>query len=396
MAEFFIFKMIKKTKYCSWKTGNLAKGCSLCVEGSKLVLFATGLCPRSCFYCPLSEQKKNRDVVYADEWKIEKDRDIIAEARSIGAKGASLTGGDPFVVLNRSIRYIRLLKKAFGNKFHIHLYTLPELLTLEKLEKFHDAGLDEIRLHPDIFSKKNWDKIDLVKKFKWKTGVEIPVIPGKKKRIIELIGYFADKIDFLNLNELEISDTNANKLLKMGFRCKDEVSYGIKGSEELAFELLKYINKKHPKLNVHYCTATLKDRVQLANRIKRRAKNTAKDYDKITETGMLIRGAIYLPNLKPGFGYRKKLEKILNNKAVKNRLIKKLLVIKNHLKKGFKIKNNLIDVDRQKLRILASVKAVSEMSKAKKGLCFAIVEEYPTWDQTEIDIEFLQNKAKTI
>lgn len=389
-------KMIKKTKYCSWKTGNLAKGCRLCVEGSKLVLFATGLCQRSCFYCPLSDQKKNKDVVYADEWKIEKDRDIIAEARSISAKGASLTGGDPFIVLNRSIKYIKLLKKAFGKKFHIHLYTLPELLTPDKLKKFYDAGLDEIRLHPDIFSSKNWDKIDLVKKFKWQIGVEIPVIPGYKKKIIALIDYFADKISFLNLNELEISDTNANKLLKMGFRCKDEVSYGIKGSEELAFELLKYINKKHPKLNVHYCTATLKDKVQLANRIKRRAKNTAKDYDVINKEGMLIRGAVYLPNLKPGFGYRKRLEKILKNKKIRNNIAKKLEIIKNQLKKDFKIKNNLIDIDGQKLRILASVKTVSEMSKSKKGLRFAIVEEYPTWDQTEIDIEFLQNKAKTI
>ncbi|MBI2129455.1 radical SAM protein [Candidatus Woesearchaeota archaeon] len=382
--------MIQKTSFYSWKTGNLAKGCRLCVDGSKLVLFATGLCPRSCFYCPLSEQKKNKDVVYADEWKIEKDKDIISEAQSIGAKGASLTGGDPFMVLNRSIKYIRLLKKAFGKKFHIHLYTLPELLNYEKLKKFHDAGLDELRLHPDIFNKKNWAKIDIVKKFKWQIGVEIPVIPGQKKKIIELIDYFADKINFLNLNELEISDTNANKLLKMGFRCKDEVSYGIKGSEELAFELLRHINKKHPKLNVHYCTAALKDKVQLANRIKRRAKNTAKDYDIIGKEGMLARGAVYLSNLKPGFSYRKRLGNILKNKKIKNELIKKLNAIKNNLKNGFKIKNSLIAVDRQKLRILTSIKIINKISKTKKGLCFAIVEEYPTWDQTEMSVEFLQ------
>jgi len=43
--------------------------------------------------------------------------------------------------------------------------------------------------------------------------------------------------------------------------------------------------KKYPKLNVHYCTAKLKDAVQLTNRIKLRAENIAKPYDLITETG---------------------------------------------------------------------------------------------------------------
>lgn len=390
--------MIEKTKYYSWKTGNLAKGCELCIEGSKLVLFVTGLCPRNCFYCPLSEQKKNKDVVYANEWKIESDKDIITEARLTDAKGASLTGGDPFIVLNRSIKCIKLLKKVFGKKFHIHLYTLPELLSLEKLKKIHDAGLDEIRLHPDIFNKTEWNKIELIKRLKWQIGVEIPVIPGHKKKLIELIDYFADKIDFLNLNELEVSDTNANKLLKMGFRCKDRISYGIKGSKELAFELLKHVNKKYPKLNAHYCTATLKDKVQLANRIKKRAANVAKDYDAITEAGTLVRGAIYLSNLKPDFGYRKMLEKALNNKKMKNDILEELNEIKNDLKKDFKIKNNMIDVDKQKLRIVTSSEIANKIKnyakdkkllKIRKDIYLAIVEEYPTWDQTEIEIEFL-------
>ena len=47
-------------------------------------------------------------------------------------------------------------------------------------------------------------------------------------------------MDFLNLNELEISDNNANKLLQKGYVCKDNISYAIKGSEKMALKLLKY------------------------------------------------------------------------------------------------------------------------------------------------------------
>ena len=55
---------VEKTKFYSWKIGNLAKGCKQCVKGEKTVLFITGKCSLRCFYCPISDQKKNKDVIY--------------------------------------------------------------------------------------------------------------------------------------------------------------------------------------------------------------------------------------------------------------------------------------------------------------------------------------------
>ena len=68
---------MKKTAYYSWKNGTLPKGCQMCVKGQKLVLFVTGLCPRNCFYCPISEKKHKKDVVYADEWPIKNEKEIL-------------------------------------------------------------------------------------------------------------------------------------------------------------------------------------------------------------------------------------------------------------------------------------------------------------------------------
>lgn len=375
----------KKTHFYSWKTGKLAKGCSLCVTGSKLVLFVTGLCSKKCFYCPISEKKMNKDVIYANEWKLENENDtqsLIKEAELTEARGAGITGGDPFCRLERTARYIRLLKKRFGREFHIHLYAPLELITEGKLRKLHKAGLDEIRVHPDFNDRKHWNKIGLIRRFSWDIGMEIPAIPSYKKKTIGMIDYFKDRIDFLNVNELEISDTNAQQLVERGFRPKDRISYGVKGSQELAIYLLKKYGKK---LDMHYCTTTLKDRVQLASRIRIRAKNIAQPYDIVTEEGMLVRGALYLDELIPGFGYRKKLEKLGKNK--RKRILAKLNMTMKKFKKDYKIKKGYMRVDDSKLRLLTSP-AMAKLIK-ENFLKGAIVTEYPTWDQTEVEVVFV-------
>ena len=267
-----------------------------------------------------------------------------------------------------------------------------------------DAGLDEIRFHPDLDDNKLWQKIELVKKYAWDIGIEIPVIPGKEAQTKKMIDFFANKVKFINLNELEIADNKASKLSEQGFKAKNGLSYAIKGSEELAKKLLTYIKSKYPKLNVHYCTATLKDKVQLANRIKRRAKNIAKPYDKITEDGTLVHGAVYLKGWQPSFGYKEKLSALTERK--RSNQVRILKRIKNRLQKDFAIKKELIGVDQRKLRVLTSVKEIEKIrddinknllssvlkdKKLLKGkdLLLAIVEEYPTYDQIELNVEFL-------
>lgn len=375
---------ISKTHFYSWNKGTLPKGCAMCVRGEKLVLFCTGLCPNKCFYCPISEQKSGKDVIYANEWKIAKEKDILEEARLTKAKGAGITGGDPLVKLDRVVHYIRLLKKKFGKKFHIHLYTPLTLVTEEKLKKLFKAGLDEIRFHPMLDRPNEWPRISLARKFDWDVGVEIPVIPGKKKQTIRLIDFIEDKVDFLNLNELEISDTNVNKLVERGFKTKDDLSYAVKGSQEMAMQLLKYLKKS--RLNVHYCTAQTKDKAQLSRRIKRRALNVAKKFDFVTKDGTLVRGCIYLKDLVPGVGYRRMLEH-----ANRKLILKKLNGIMSVVQKKFRIPQGLIEVDPLKLRIVTSIAVVDELSSGfkKLGLIPAVVEEYPTWDAMEVDVQFL-------
>jgi hypothetical protein len=391
-------KDIEKTSYYSYRLGSLPKGCKLCVRGEKLVLVITGLCGRDCFYCPLSDEKKNKDVVYANEWNVgyakgeleEKHlKVIVEEARLCEAKGAGVTGGDPLLVAERSVEAIKRLKKEFGKNFHVHLYTMPESVTEKKLKLLYDAGLDEIRFHPKVWDDSDWKKLAIARKFDWSIGAEIPAIPGYEKETRKLIDYLAGKVSFLNINELELADTRSNKLLGMGYTAKDELSYGVSGSEQMALDLMNYVKEKGYSLRVHYCTCKLKDAVQMASRIKRRAKNVAYGFDKITSEGMLLRSAIYLKETKPSFSYRK----ILKEMGAEERadLMRKLVAARDRLITEIGFKEEEVKIDDYKLRLIAAPKIVTKNSKLIKriGLYPALVEEYPTRDGLEVDVEFL-------
>lgn len=383
---------ISKTPYYSWKLNELPDGCKQCVRGEKLVMFVTGICPRQCSYCPLSEQKKDRDVIFANERQLSDDKEIqsiITEAKACKSKGAGFTGGDPLARIERTYRYITLLKKTFGKKFHIHLYTTMDLLNEKNLTKLNDASLDELRFHPELTNNKLWEKINLFydeknnRKYEFKLGIEIPVLPKSYSITQKVVDYFAPHIDFINLNELEISDADAFKIKNVHVR--NNTYYGAAGSQEIAMEILRYINRKYPKMNVHYCTCKLKDKVQLGERLKRRANNTARKFDIVTEDGTLLRGAIYLE--KPGCDYKKKLSETKN----KEEIVLKLNFIKKELIKKYSIPSSLIEVDGLKLRIITNIGIVQELAKYLKSqkLIPAIVEQYPTYDQMEVEVDFL-------
>ncbi len=375
-----------ENKFYSYNFGNLPKGCSYCVKGEKLVLFVTGLCPRKCYFCPVSDEKYQKDVIFANEQNVGNFDDVVMEAKAMNAKGAGITGGDPLARLDRAVGYIKKLKEKFGKEFHIHLYTSLNLASENALEKLYLAGLDEIRFHLDLNSKKLWKKLSIARKFRWDIGVEVPLVPTKEKNLREIIDYAHDKIDFINLNELEVADNNHSSLKQFGFHVKNNMSYAVKGSLELGLRLIEYAKAKGYKIPIHVCTAKLKDAVQLSERIKRQGKIVKHDFDIIDDEGLLTRGALYLPELKPGFCYRKKLMKVDKEKYIK-KLNHLIIKIKNKLK--FDDKGLIID--KNKLRILLSKNNIIKNKNMliKMGLVPAIVVEYPTADQFEVEIEFL-------
>jgi hypothetical protein len=268
---------------------NLAKGCVLCYQGAKMVLFITGRCRRACWYCPLSEERKGKDVVFANEHRIESPEQAVSIAERMSALGTGITGGEPLLCIDRVQGYARALKEHFGPEHQIHLYT-AQAPTRKDLEAF--AGLvDEIRLHPP---RESWDHIldmdfiasaKMAKTMGFDIGIEVPALPG-----LELLIPALPYLDFLNINELEWGETNADEMRERGYELADGVHNAVDGARGWAGEILK-----HDK--VHWCTSSFKDSVQLRERLRRIAENTARPFDEVTDDGTVVYGVL---DLHPG------------------------------------------------------------------------------------------------
>ena len=278
------------------RRGALSPACTQCQEGRKLVLFVTGLCRFRCFYCPVSERRNQIDVVYANERRVESDQDVLDEARAIGAGGTGITGGDPLGVIDRTVHYVELLKATFGPSHHIHLYTHEP--NPEKLRRLAGAGLDEFRLHIPPYL---WGPLSntggayravLQDAPSWglRRGVEIPVLPDKEPELRRLlVALDSIGVDFVNLNELEFSETNANQLVDHTYRVDPVNGWGVYGSRAVAERVVRESRLSVP---LHYCSSRFKDGVQLRARLRRRAERTAPSFAVKTRDGTVIFGVV--------------------------------------------------------------------------------------------------------
>jgi pyruvate formate-lyase activating enzyme-like uncharacterized protein len=170
-------------------------------------------------------------------------------------------------------------------------------------------------------------------------------------------------VNWINLNELEFSERNSHILNHKNFKLKNDISAGVKGSEESAFNILKKVALRNYDIGVHYCSASFKDGIQLSNRIKRRAKNIVRSHEIISDEGTIIKGVIYTKR---------------NN----------LYNLYNSIKKEFKIMDTHIYLDEEKERIEIGVwilEEIAELLMKRKIKCY-MIEEYPTADRLEVEL----------
>lgn len=318
-----------KTKHNSFCINKITKGCRHCVKGKKLVLFIGGKCSRNCWYCSLSEGRKNTKQVWANERPVNSIDDIIKEVQQSNADSAGITGGDPLINLDKTIKFAKALKQKFGKKFHIHIYLPLNLVTKEKLSKLK-LWIDEVRFHPSFLNNESSEgeieKIITAKEiFGIKnTGIELLMMPDKKQEIIEFIEQIKNHISFVNLNEFEISDTNFQKMTK-DYKINED-TYTISGSIETGKQILDHFKKS--KLSIHLCTAKLKNIDQYQNRLKlhKILPNGIK-----TEEGTVIYFTIAEKDLDKELPFQTYYDK------ERKRHILKIQDVKQAYKQGFKV-----------------------------------------------------------
>ncbi|MFX1559958.1 MAG: radical SAM protein [Promethearchaeota archaeon] len=335
-----------------------------------MVLFVTGLCESSCYYCPLSQDKSGRDVVFADEMPITDDADILFEAKAIRGEGAGISGGDPLCDLDRTLKYIQLLKREFGPSFHLHLYTSQTDVSQDVLNKLQKAGLDEIRFHPQT---NDWSGIQRAVHMNMIVGLEVPAIPGKQEDL-KKVAKRAEEIgvSFLNINELEASETNFAKLVSMGMRLTSMESASIEGSAATARDVLEWSENGLQTLSVHFCSARFKDSVQMRKRLERRLEQTIREFEQRDDQDpLLILGVI----------------RAVHGKQLEH---EQLTIIHTILQNQFDVPTDLMNIDEIRMRIELAPWIIEEISEKiremlteSKDIEIGIVYEYPTWDRLQ-------------
>jgi|Deesub1362A_J573_1020465.scaffolds.fasta_scaffold00212_3 hypothetical protein len=267
----------------------LTEGCRLCRKGAKLVLFVTGECPNTCFYCPISEDRQRKDVIFANERPVRDIEDIVEEVLLMDAEGAAITGGEPLIKLERVEEFISLFSKA---NMHTHLYTsIPA--SQRVIERLAKAGLDELRFHPPLLenSQVYEEPLKLAIKAGIEAGFEIPALKFEE-RLVEIANRYGA---FFNVNELEFSASNFDEMQREGFEIGD--FYEAKGSREIAEKYAEVVDK------FHFCSVLFKDKAQMRRRLIRMAFNHP-DFYKVTNEGTIICGVAE--------GDERALRKVLN------------------------------------------------------------------------------------
>ena len=262
--------------------GYLARGCELCLLGAKSVVFITGLCPLDCFYCPVGTDRFGKDVMYVNDVPVdslEKVPQIIAEYAS---DGVAITGGDPAVVSHRVKQLAELLKNEFGENFHIHIYTHILNLNSERVSLLASSPIDEIRIHAisksQVTGREKYFR--LLAATGKAVGLEIPALPGFEEQLIKTIKAVENYISFVNINELDVSESNIDRLRQLGYKTN---GLNINRSLETARKIASAIST-----SVHICSGRSKDLIQIGSRIYRHAMTTAKPNEYVQDDGTVL------------------------------------------------------------------------------------------------------------
>lgn len=266
-------------------THQLSPGCRLCIEGSWSCLFINGRCNCKCFYCPSSQDDIGEPTT--NNLSFSTPVTYLEYLKHFDFRGFSLSGGEPLLTLERSLNYLRTIKKHLGDKIHSWVYTNGSLVTYDILARLRDCGLDEIRF--DIGAR-NYalDKAIMAVGIIPIVTVEIPAVPEEKAGLKGKLKQMADAgINFLNLHQLRLTDYNYPHFKKRPYTYLHGEKITVLESELTALELIKYAQDEQLELPINYCSFTYKNRYQQAAARARGAIDMSRGHEQVTAAGYL-------------------------------------------------------------------------------------------------------------
>lgn len=263
----------------------ISEGCKLCAAGQWSCLFITGKCNAKCFYCPTAQAK---DEVPASHGLSFKTPELYADyINHFKFKGVSFSGGEPFLVFDRTLKYLKEIRKSCDPEIYTWVYTNGILADSDKIKLLADAGLNELRF--DIGAVHYLlDKPAIAKGIIPNVTIEIPAIPEETEKLKKILpDMIRAGVTHLNLHQLRLTKHNMSKLLARDYHFVASEKPLVLESEIAALEILDYAKKSGLEIGINYCSFDYKNRFQKAGFKRQTALAAECDQGNITRNGYI-------------------------------------------------------------------------------------------------------------
>jgi len=263
----------------------ISDGCKLCGLGQWSCLFITGKCNAGCFYCPTSQLADHAPTTQNLDFN--SPTEYAEYVNHFNFKGVSFSGGEPLLFFDRTLEYLKAVRKKCKPETYIWMYTNGILAETSKFRKLAAAGLNEIRF--DIGATAySLDKVKLAKGIIPNVTIEIPAVPEQKEKVMQLLPeMIATGVTNLNLHQLRLTKHNVKNLSKRNYTYIPAEQPIVLESELAALEILNYAHEHHLDIGINYCSFHFKNRFQKAGFRQKIAAALAGSDEVLTQNGYI-------------------------------------------------------------------------------------------------------------
>ncbi len=260
-------------------------GCLCCAEGTWSCLFINGTCNAGCFFCPVPQD--GLDVPGTNNIPFADTSDYLDYVQRMGIKGVGISGGEPLLSPDKTFAFITALKKRFGTKLYVWMYTNGKLMDALSLARLKDAGLDEVRFNI-LAGGYALGAVPAAVRAIPTVTVEIPAVPEDLQTMKTVMRQLSDKgVQHLNLHQLRLTPHNFERLIRRRYTFLHGEKVTVLESELTALRLLEHAARAKLPLAVNYCSFVYKNRYQALAARRRAAHAVKKSYEDLTDNGYI-------------------------------------------------------------------------------------------------------------
>jgi pyruvate formate-lyase activating enzyme-like uncharacterized protein len=282
-------RVIKHFNESKISTGSLSPGCMTCGKGTWSCIFIGSLCTANCFFCPQNRESKKNSPPNESGLIFDHAEDYVDYLKKFKFKGASFSGGEPFLKFKEVLLFIKKIRARLGKGIYIWVYTNGDLVDKNKLKVLKDAGLNEIRF--DIAARKySLKAVKMAAGIIDRVTVEIPAIPEDFEILKSILPKMeAMGVAHLNLHQLNATQQCYRAFINRGYTFLHQPNIAILESEMTALRLIKYALDNNIGLPINYCATAYKHRFQKKAYRRRFHSYIIEKYEDMTESGFIRR-----------------------------------------------------------------------------------------------------------